>query len=133
MESSITSERDEAVKNIRPSVEDSDPGATEEEQFENLTIRPILKLQNSIIIAQFRMYTHKFKPSFNAYNQSIQRNFIEDVMRSDPRIKNSLIASLISLMTLDEYNYYCSNKTAVNKRIISLLVKRLQSMIEYLY
>ena len=75
----------------------------------------------------------KFKPAFNAYNQSAQKNYIEDVLKQDPRIKNSLIATVVSVMTLNEYEFYCENKVEINKRIIMLLTKRLQSHLVMLY
>jgi NAD-specific glutamate dehydrogenase len=108
-------------------------GTLQSEQFQNTTLRPILKFQNGIILAQFKKYLAKFKPTFNAYNQSAQRNYIEDVLKTDPKIKNSLIASVVSMMTLDEYEFYCTNKIDANKRIVQMLTQRLKDHLEYLY
>lgn len=129
----IRDERDRALQGIRPVLSVNSADSSAAEQFQNDTLRPILKLQNSIIIAQFTKYVQKFKPVFNAYNQSTQRNYIEEVIKRDPRIKNSLIASIVSMMTLEEYDFYCENKIEANKRIVSMLVGRLQSHLEMLY
>lgn len=133
MEASMMSERDERLKSIRPLLGGILPVLTDVERFQTDTLRPILKFQNGIILAQFRKYLQKFKPAFNAYNQSAQKNYIEDVLKRDPRIKNSLIATAVSVMTLSEYDFYCENKAEINKRIISLLSKRLQDHLEMLY
>lgn len=129
----MKSERDERLKSIRPSLKVDSPRMGDAELFQSETLRPILKFQNSIVLAQFRKYLQKFKPAFNAYNQSAQKNYIEDVLKRDPRIKNSLIASVVSVMTLREYEFYCENKVEVNKRIVTLLIKRLQDHLQMLY
>ncbi len=129
----IISERDEGLQSIRPKIDVSTAEAGAIESFQSSTLRPILKFQNGIILAQFKKYLIKFKPAFNAYNQSAQRNFIDEVLKKDPRIKNSLIASVVSLMTISEYEVYCSNKIELNKRIVTLLIKRLQDQLEFLY
>ena len=129
----ISDNRDDAVKNIRPVLTIDSTQNSSIEKFQNDTLRPILKFQNSILLAQFNKYIRKFKPAFNAYNQNTQRNYIEDVLKRDPRIKNSLIASIVSMMTLEEYEFYCENKAEVNKRTIGMLVDRMKSHLEMLY
>ena len=129
----IRDERDIVMKGIRPVLPINTAESSVVEQFQTETLRPILKLQNSILLAQFSKYLQKFKPAFNAYNQNTQRNYIEEVLKRDPRIKNSLIASIVSMMTLEEYDFYCENKIETNKRIVSMLVERLKSNLEMLY
>jgi NAD-specific glutamate dehydrogenase len=118
---------------LRPTLNIPSEGTLEIEAFQNDALRPILKFQNAIILAQFKKYLAKFKTAFNAYNQSAQRNYIEDVLKTDPKIKNSLIASVVSLMTLDEYEFYCAHKVDANKRIVQMLTQRLKDHLEYLY
>jgi len=132
----MRSERDDRLVKLRPelSIEKSDNHFGESiGAFQNEVLRPILKFQNSIILAQFKQYLIKFKPSFNAYNGQVQRNYIQDVLKTDPRIKNSLIASVISVMTIEEYAMYCDHKSEYNKRIILLLTKRIQDQLELLF
>jgi hypothetical protein len=81
METSMKSERDERLKSIRPSLNVDSPAMGDTEFFQTETLRPILKFQNSIVLAQFRKYIQKFKTAFNAYNQSAQKNYIEDVLK----------------------------------------------------
>ncbi len=129
----VLSERDNGLVNLRPKLAVDLAKSGEIETFQGETLRPILKFQSSIILAQFKRYIQKFKPAFMAYSQSAQRNFIEDVMKRDPKIKNSLIASVVSLMTLEEYDFYCGHKIEINKRIVGLLTTRIQDSISMLY
>lgn len=131
----MKSYRDERFIDIRPDLEVFRDGEEvgSVELFQNQVLRPILKLQNSIILAQFKEYVKKFKPAFNAYNLKVQQNYVSDVMKSDPRIRNSLIASVVSVMTLDEYHFYVNNKNECNKGIVTLLIRRIQDHLEMLY
>lgn len=133
MDYTIQDERDNGLKKIRPEVGFEISRESEVAFFQTSSIQPIIKFQASIVMAQFSQYLRKFKPGFNVYNQKVQYSFIEDVLRTDPRIKNSLIASIVSLMTLDEYAFYCANKVAVNKIIIQLLTEQVKRHIEMLY
>lgn len=132
----MTSERDDRLIQLRPEISlenENTIGHKPIGAFQNDVLRPILKFQNSIILAQFKQYLIKFKPAFNAYNSQVQKNYIQDVLKSDSRIKNSLIASVVSVMTLEEYSYYCENKNEINKRIVMLLTKRIQDQLEMLF
>lgn len=132
----MTSDRDGRLIQLRSDIsfENSKLNITEaSSKFQTVVLRPILRFQNSIILAQFKQYLIKFKPAFNAYNSQVQKNYIQDVLKSDSRIKNSLIASVISVMTLEEYLYYCENKNEINKRIVALLTKCIQDQLEMLF
>lgn len=129
----ILDKRDHAVKSIRPELPANSDSVNSIEQFQNDTLHPILKFQDSIVFAQFKKYVRKFKPAFNAYNQRAQRNYIQEVLTADPRIRNSLIATIVSMMTLEEYNFYCEHKMEMNRLTIILLTERLQEHLELLY
>lgn len=129
----MTSERDLQLRSIRQVIDLENLQSLDVERFQNDTLRPVLKFQNSIVLAQFKKYLEKFKPQFNVYNQSVQKNYIEDVMKRDSRIKNSLIACVVSMMTLEEYEFYCGNKNELNKRIVSMIIERLKDQLVMLY
>ncbi len=121
------------LRSIRQVIDLENLQSLDVERFQNDTLRPVLKFQNSIVLAQFKKYLEKFKPQFNVYNQSVQKNYIEDVMKRDSRIKNSLIACVVSMMTLEEYEFYCGNKNELNKRIVSMIIERLKDQLVMLY
>lgn len=132
MDNAITGDRDKTLQSIRPKYEEV-PHEDELKRFEVQTLAPLLDFQHLILLAQIRHYIKMFKPAFNAYNQKVQKGYVSDVLQKDPRIRNSLIASAVSLFTLDEYDFYCSNKSQVNERLISMIIVRLQNQIERLY
>ncbi len=133
METKLLSERDDQLLRLRPIIETEMLGESDIESFQSRTLRPILKFQNGIVLAQFSKYIKKFKPVFNAYARTAQLGFVDEAMKKDPRLKNSMIATVVGLMTLPEYEFYCINKNEINKRITNLIIKRIQTQVEMLY
>lgn len=124
--------RDEVFVKIRPEVSYTREGMTVEESFQNVTLRPILKLQNDLILSTFKLALHKSHPRFNVFNNVEQKRIIRLLLKMDTTIKSFLINSIVALFTLDEMLFYNDNKTAVNKRITELLIKRLEDQLEQL-
>ena len=58
--------RDAVLSNLRPEIPSAKvlPGMSQEEQFQNNTLRPIAKLQNDLLVAVFRNYVRKHKNVF---------------------------------------------------------------------
>lgn len=109
-------------------VESNDP-----EKFEMTSIRPIIDFQMMIILAQFRHFIKKFKPVFNAYKRKVQTNYVDDVLHTDKRIRNSMIASVVGMMTISEYETYAGMKNEANRRIIKVLIDKVSERVEELY
>ncbi|WP_306350124.1 glyoxalase [Flavobacterium sp. '19STA2R22 D10 B1'] len=106
------------------------PQSSAEEQFQNKTLRPILKLQNDLFIASFHNYISKYKNDF--YNLSLEKKFIyiDNAIQKDIKFRNALKGMIIGLFTLDEFKEYIANSSALNKRMMNLLIERLKSQIQ---
>ncbi len=110
------------------------PAETDDvEKFEMASIRPIIDFQMMIIMAQFRHFIKKFKPVFNAYKRKVQTNYVDDVLHTDKRIRNSMIASVVGMMTIGEYETYARMKNNANQRIIKVLIEKVSERVEDLY
>jgi hypothetical protein len=105
---------------------------TAEESFQNNTLRPIAKLQNDLLVAVFRNYARKHKNVF--YDLSIDKrmDYIENAIHKDMKFRNSLKGMIIGQFTLDEYERYILNSSALNKRMMNLVKERLKSNIQLL-
>jgi hypothetical protein len=57
--------------------------SSKEEKFQNLTIRPILKLQNDLFIDVFKNYVSKHKNDFYSYSIEKKMLFIENAIQKD--------------------------------------------------
>ncbi|WP_299518697.1 glyoxalase, partial [uncultured Flavobacterium sp.] len=64
--------------------------SSNEERFQNLTIRPILKLQNDLFVDVFKNYISKHKNDFYSYSTEKKLQFIENSIQKDIKFRNSL-------------------------------------------
>jgi len=103
-----------------------------DEQFQNKTIRPIIKLQNELLIEVFRNYIKKRKNTF--YELSLEKRilYIDNAIQKDMKFRNSLKGMIIGQFTVDEYLVYIENSSALNKRMMNIVRERLQSNIQLL-
>jgi hypothetical protein len=104
--------------------------SSKEEKFQNLTIRPILKLQNDLFIAVFQNYVSKHKNDFYSYSVEKKLLFIENAIQKDIKFRNSLKGMVIGLFTIDEYAEYIQNSSNLNKRMMNMLIERLKSNVQ---
>lgn len=103
-----------------------------EEQFHNEVLRPILKLQNELIILSFQNYLRVNKINFNSFTVDKKVALIENSIHKDSKLREILKGIIIGLFTSKEYSLYAANTSNFNKRIISMLIERLQSQIQLL-
>ncbi len=98
-----------------------------EENFQNEFLRPILKEQNELLIAVFKQYLVKHKVLFSKYSPEDQANYIENTLKKDAQLRNYFVGMIIGKLSAKQYQDFVSMETELNRRIITMLVKRLQS------
>ncbi|TYP69957.1 glyoxalase [Aquimarina intermedia] len=108
------------------------PNMTTDEQFQNRTIRPIVKLQNDLLIEVFRNYVVKRKNTFYELSVDLRMAFIENAIQKDMKFRNILKGIIIGQFTVDEYLQYTKNSSSLNKRMMNIVKERLQSNIQLL-
>jgi hypothetical protein len=104
--------------------------SSEEEVFQNSTLRPILKLQNDLIIAVFQSYLNQNKIPFNDFSLDKKMKTIEIAILKDISFQNTLKGIVVGLFTVNEFSLYSNNTSGFNKRIRSMLIERLQSQLQ---
>ena len=103
-----------------------------EEQFQNEVLRPILKLQNDLIILSFQNYLSVNKINFNSFTVDKKVTLIENSIHKDSKLRDTFKGIIIGLFTSNEYFLYSKNASNINKRIITMLVERLKSQVQIL-
>ena len=103
-----------------------------EERFQNETLRPILKLQNPLLIEVFQNYIQKRKGMF--YELSVEKKFdyIESSLIKDQKFRNSVKGMLIGHFTVAEYKVYQQQSSSLNKRMMHLVIDRLKDQVQLL-
>ncbi|ANH60799.1 hypothetical protein [Dokdonia donghaensis] len=125
-------DRPNDIKRIRPEIPKArvNDQMSDEERFQNITLRPVVKLQNPLLIEMFRNYISKRKNVF--YNLSLEKrlDYIENAVNKDMKFRNSLKGMIIGQFTVEEYLVYIQNSSALNKRMANLIRERLISQIQ---
>lgn len=101
-----------------------------EEYFQNATLRPVIKGQNDLIIAVFKNYIAKHKNVFYELSTQKQLDYIENAIHKDMKFRNSVKGMIIGMFTLEEYDLYIVNSSALNKRMMNLVKERLISQLQ---
>jgi hypothetical protein len=104
--------------------------ASLEELFQNNTLRPILKLQNDVLLAIFTSYIQQQKNTFYDLGLAKKSNFIDNALQKDITLKNTLKGIVIGLFTQQELAEYISNASVLNKRMMGLITERLKSQMQ---
>ncbi|WP_339704363.1 glyoxalase [uncultured Kriegella sp.] len=126
-------DRSSSLLEIRPQI----PSAkvTEEmslnERFQNETLRPIIKLQNFLLLAVFKNYISKHKNRFYDLLPEKRMDYIENAIQKDIKFRNSLKGMLIGQFTEEEYDIYIQNSSALNKRMMNMVVEKLKDQMQY--
>ena len=106
--------------------------SSEEEVFQNATLRPILKLQNDLIVLVFQNYVNQIKLPFKDFTVEKKMSSIATIISKDIQLQNTLKGIVIGLFTIEEYHYYSKTISNNNKRIKAMLIERLQSQLQLL-
>jgi len=120
------------LKSIRPEILSTtiNDYMSADERFQNLVLRPIIKLQSDLFIEVFKNYIVKHKSVF--YDLSLEKRilYIEKAIQKDMKFRNSLKGMVIGVFTVEEYKIYIQNSSALNKRMMNIVKERLLNNIQ---
>lgn len=128
------STRSEKLLQQRPQIPNSKvhENMSRDEYFQNAVIRPILKLQNELFIEVFKNYIRKHKNVFHDLSIPKKLQYIENSVQRDVKFRNNLKGIILGLLTLEEFEVYTENSSALNKRMMNLLIERLKDQVQLL-
>ena len=103
---------------------------TDEESFQNDTLRPIIKLQSPVLIETYRNYIIKHKNVFYELSNEKKVDYIENSINKNQKFRNLLKGMIIGLFTIEEYHIYKKNSSSLNKGMMNIVLKRLQDNLQ---
>ena len=124
--------RSKNLLDIRPEIASARTyeGMSAEEAFQNTTLRPVIKLQHDLLMAVFSNYIAKRKNVFFELELPKQLDYIEHAVQKDTKFRNNLKGLIIGQFSVEEYDLYTQNSSALNKRIITIIKERLLHSIQ---
>ena len=125
-------DRSSDLLGLRPEIPSArvSPNMTNEERFQNQTLRPIIKFQNPLLLAAFRNYIRKYKGSYYELMLDKRLEYIENAIQKDIKFRNSLKGMIIGQFSLEEYEDYITNSSALNKRMMNMVISRLKDQVQ---
>lgn len=119
--------RDSSLTNIRPIIKTAviNSNMSFDEQFQNASLRPVIALQNDLLIEVFKNYIVKRKNVFYELSSEKQVDYIDHAIHKDMKFRNSIKGMIIGQFTIEEYSKYITNSSALNKRMMNLVMNRL--------
>lgn len=119
--------RDHHLKNIRPEVSSAQifEATSSIEAFQNGVLRPILKFQNNLLVQLFLSGIHLKNQTSEVVSLEEKQKLITNQFKTNTTLKQLLLGCVIGLLSVEEFEFYKTNSSSLNKRIFSMLKDRL--------
>ena len=101
-------------------------GTLDIEKFQNEVIRPIIKMQHSLLIALFQDYIKQRKIDFINLKKEKQIERINTILTKDTNFKSIILGIVIGHFSHDELSFFVQNSSEFKKRVIQIAKHRLQ-------
>lgn len=115
---------------IRPKVQVEKPAHTEMETFQNDVLRPILKMQNDLIVDIYHHFLLKRKVPFEGMSIQKRKEWIANSLSKDNRLRGIMLGSVVGHFTKEEWKFFAKEEGEVRRRITSLITERLHSQMK---
>ena len=101
----------------------------EEELFQNMVLRPILKMQHEILILRVKEYFLSKKIIFHSMDQLKKETCIRNAFQKDVLFRKELQGFVLGQLNSKEFLEYLKNQKSYNKRIIQMVQHRMMDSI----
>lgn len=101
-------------------------GTLDIEKFQNEVIRPIIKMQHSLLIALFQDYIKQRKIDFINLKKEKQIERINTILTKDTNFKSIILGIVIGHFSPNELSFFVQNSSEFKKRVIQIAKHRLQ-------
>jgi hypothetical protein len=119
--------RDKSLQSIRPILMLTEDKTDKKDliNFQNNTLRPILKFQNELLVLLFETYIKDRKFRWETSASPIRKQFVLKAISNDNHSKAKLLGCIIGLFTCDETMFYNLNQNEINRRIVTMCKERI--------
>ena len=99
------------------------------EEFQNKTLRPILKMKNELLIKFFKNYLKEKKINWAIKKNEQKKNTIYNELARNQNFKIGIIHLIVGNFSTDEYLEYLKKSKEYNKRIWNMTQERILSQV----
>ena len=115
------------MEKVRPKLPDSltEGELKEEELFQNMVIRPVIKMQHDVLILRVKTYFTSKRVMFNVMDKKKRALAIEKAFLGDNAFKKEIQGMILGQLDTSEYQHYLKYERTMNKRIIQMVRNRM--------
>jgi hypothetical protein len=99
------------------------------ELFQNKTLRPILKLQNQVLVDVFKGLNAQKLAVFSRLADDQKRAWIRDILSKDAITRNVILGLILGMMTREELSFFFEHEKECRQRIMDMAAERLASQV----
>ena len=97
----------------------------EEELFQNMVLRPVIKMQHDLLIMRVKSHFISKRVLFNVMDNKKRTEAIIQAFQSDHNLKKEIQGMIIGQLTVLEFQQYLKIERSLNKRIVQMVRNRM--------
>ena len=107
------------MEKVRPKLPDAltEGELKEEELFQNMVLRPVIKMQHDLLIMRVKSHFISKRVLFNVMDNKKRTEAIIQAFQSDHNLKKEIQGMIIGQLTVLEFQQYLKIERSLNKRI----------------
>jgi hypothetical protein len=123
-------DRDAALLTSRPLVETALLPPTADEptvgDFLHRTLRPVLKLQNELLLLLVADFIREHHIPFGAAAPVEQQRLVTKLLTRNVKLRYLIVGTVVGLFTHAELSFYRPHRAELNRRLLELAIRRMQ-------
>ena len=97
----------------------------EEELFQNMVLRPVIKMQHDLLIMRVKSHLNSKRVRFNVMDNKKRTEAIIQAFQNDHNLKKEIQGMIIGQLTVLEFQQYLKIERSLNKRIVQMVRNRM--------
>ncbi|HEX8428452.1 hypothetical protein [Hymenobacter sp.] len=122
---------DAALLALRPAVATAPAsGDATSGDFLHHTLRPVLKLQNELLLAVVADFVRDHHVPLATASAADQQRLLTELLTRNVKLRYTVIGLISGLFTGAELAFYREHRSELNRRLLELAVRRVQDQVE---
>jgi len=115
------------MEKVRPKLPDTltEGELKEEELFQNMILRPVIKMQHDLLIMRVKSHFISKRVLFNVMDNKKRTEAIIKAFQSDHSLKKEIQGMITGQLSIVEFQQYLKTERSLNKRIIQMVRNRM--------
>ena len=97
----------------------------EEELFQNMILRPVIKMQHDLLIMRVKSHFISKRVLFNVMDNKKRTEAIIQAFQNDHNLKKEIQGMITGQLTVLEFQQYLKIERSLNKRIVQMVRNRM--------